>query len=241
MACPHRPGSGSAARIPAPCRRDPTQHRLHYGRRPRQRRSRLPRQRYQDAQHRQARPGRRAPGILLRRAGLHPLARRADDRPLPHALRPADPGHLPQPHLRPAHRRAHAAPGPEGSRLRHLHGRQMASRPRRPQILAAEPRLRLFLRQRHGRDRLFLARARRRDRLAAQRQVLQGRRLLHRTHRQRRRRRDQEARRQETLLPLFRLACPARAVPGHRPAEGDVSQHRGQEPPVLCRHDHRPR
>ena len=49
--------------------------------------------------------------ILLRHAGLHPVAGGTDDRPLRHALRPADTGDIPQPHLRAADRRAHAAAG----------------------------------------------------------------------------------------------------------------------------------
>ena len=40
-----------------------------------------------------------------------PARARADDRPLSHAVRPADAGHLPEPHLRPADRRADAAAG----------------------------------------------------------------------------------------------------------------------------------
>ncbi len=44
-------------------------------------------------------------------ARLHAGPRGADDRALSHAPRPADAGDLPEPHLRPADRRAHAAAG----------------------------------------------------------------------------------------------------------------------------------
>ena len=62
-----------------------------------------------------------------------------------------------QPHLRPGDRRAHAAAGAERRRLSNNDDRQMAPRPRRQEILAAEPWLRLFLWKRDGRDRLFHA------------------------------------------------------------------------------------
>ena len=101
----------------SPSRSQPAEHHLHHGRRPRQRRSRLPRQRHQDAEHRQARQRGRAARVLLRHAGLHAVPRGADDRPLSDALRPADAGDLPEPHLRPADRRADAAAGAEGRGL----------------------------------------------------------------------------------------------------------------------------
>ena len=109
-----------------------------------------------------------------------PFARATDDRALRHALRPADARHLPEPHLWAGDRRADASAGAEGSGLQDADGRQVAPRPRRPEILAAEPRLRLFLRQRHRRGELFHPRARRRDRLAAERHLPQGTGLLHR-------------------------------------------------------------
>ena len=130
------------------------------------------------------------------------------------ALRPADAGHLPEPHLWARDRRADAAAGAEGGGLQDADGRQMAPRPRRPEILAAEPRLRLFLRQRRRRGRLFHPRARRHDRLAAQRRLPQGGRLLHRSDRRRRGPPDRPAGRQAAVLPLFRLARLARALSG---------------------------
>ena len=143
------------------------QHRRHSRRRPRQRGPRLSRQRHQDSEYRQARQRWRATGIVLRDAGLHPVACRADDRPLCHALRPGDAGDLSEPHLWTAHRRAYAPAGFEGCRLRHGDGRQVASRPCRPEILAAESRLRPFLRQPRRRGGLFHQGAGRAGRLAA--------------------------------------------------------------------------
>ena len=96
-----------------------------------------------------------APRVLLRHARLHAVAGGSDDRALPHALRPADAGHLPQPHLRPADRRTDAAPGAEGSRLPDTDGRQVASRPCRQEVLAAESRVRPLLRQPRGRGGLL--------------------------------------------------------------------------------------
>ena len=117
--------------------------------------------------------GGRAAGVLLRGAGLHAVACGPDDRALPHALRPADAGHLPQPHLRPADRRTHAAAGAEGSGLPDPDGRQVAPRPCRQEVLAAEPRVRPLLRQPRGRGGLLHQGARGRRRLAAQRQVFE--------------------------------------------------------------------
>ena len=86
------------AATPAAFAADPeAQHRRHPGRRPRQRGSRLSRERHPDAEHRQAREGGRAARILPRRAGLHPRPRGVDDGPLSDALRPADAGDLPEP------------------------------------------------------------------------------------------------------------------------------------------------
>ena len=146
-----------------------TQHRFHHGRRPRQRRPRLSRASDQHAQYRQARHRGRPARGFLRHAGLYALARGADDRPLRDALRAADAGHFSEPHLWAGDGRADAAAGPERGGLQDADGRQVAPRPCRPEILAAEPRLRLFLRQCRRRGRLFHPRARRPDRLAAQR------------------------------------------------------------------------
>ena len=60
-----------------------------------------------------------------------------------------------------------------------LHGRQVAPRPCGQEVLAAEPRIRLLLRQRRGRSGLLHPGAGRSDRLATQRHVPQGGRLLH--------------------------------------------------------------
>ena len=51
----------------------------------------------------------------------------------------------------------HAAAGAEGGRLHDRDGRQVAPRPRRPEVLAAEPRLRPLLRQPRRRGRLLHA------------------------------------------------------------------------------------
>ena len=99
-------------------------------------------------------------------------------------------------------------------RLPDLHGRQVASRPRRPEILAAEPRLRPLLRQSGRRGGLFHQGARRRDRLAAQRRVPQGGRVLHDPDRQRSGQADRRPGPGEAVLPLLRLAGPPRAFSG---------------------------
>ncbi len=179
----------------------------------------LSRRRGQDTQHRRAGTGGRAARILLRPAALHPGAGRPDDRALPHALRSAVVRDLPEPHLRARHRRADPAAGPQGSRLRHLDGRQMASRPCRPQILATESRLRPFLRQRDGRGRLLHQGARRRCRLAAQRDLPEGGGLLHRPDRRRGGAPDRAGRPAAAVLPLRRIPGAARALPGDRRAD----------------------
>ena len=99
-------------------------------------------------------------------------------------------------------------------RLPDLHGRQVASRPCRPEVLAAEPRLRPLLRQPRRRGRLLHQGARRPDRLAAQRQVPQGGRVLHDPHRQRSGQADRSPGPDEAVLPLLRLAGPPRALSG---------------------------
>ena len=143
-----------AARLRA--REQATQHRRHPGRRPRQRRPRLPRQRDQDAatstRWRRAAcgcesfygqplctPSRAAlmTGRYPMRYGLqtlvifpsHTYGLPTDERTLPQALKEAG--------------------------YRTLHGRQMASRPCRQEVLAAEPRLRPLLRQPRRRGRLL--------------------------------------------------------------------------------------
>ena len=123
--------------------------------------------------------GRRAPEVVLWDARLHAGPRGADDRALSHALRPADPRDLSEPHLRSPDRGAHAAAGSQGSRLSNRNGRQMAPRARGPEVLAAEPRLRPLLRQPRRRGGLLHQGTRRADRLAAQRPVPQGGRLFH--------------------------------------------------------------
>ena len=87
-----RNASASAASRPFHCARGgaTAQHRLHRRRRPGLEGRRLSRLRHQDAEHRQARRGRRAARAVLRAADVHADARRPDDRALSVPLRPAD-------------------------------------------------------------------------------------------------------------------------------------------------------
>ena len=81
-------------------------------------------------------------------------------------------------HLRPGDRRVAAAAGAEGGGLRDRDHRQVAPRPRRPQVLAAAARLRLPVRAADRRDRLLHPRAARRAGLVSQQQAREGRGLL---------------------------------------------------------------
>ncbi len=220
-------------------RRLQTQHRRHPGRRPRQRRPRLSRQRHQDAEHRRPGPGGRATGKLPRRAGLHPGPRRLDDRPLSDAPGSPDAGDLPQPPLRPAHRRTHPAAGAQGRGLRDLHGRQVAPRPRRPEILAAEPWLRSLLRQYRRRGRLLHPQARRHPRLAAQRRVHRRGGLLPGPDRRRGGQADRASGQGQAVPALFRLARAPCALSGAEGHGGPLCRdHRRPHAPHLRGHDH---
>ena len=133
----------------------------------------------------------------------------------PMRLRLADARDLPEPHLRPADRRAHAAAGAQGGRAIetamvgkwHL---GHADQKYWPQNRGLRP----LLRQPRRRGGLLHQGPRRRHRLAAQRQVPQGGRLLHRPDRRRGGQADREPRRTKPLVSLLRLAGAARALSG---------------------------
>ena len=117
--------------------------------------------------------------IVLRHAGLHALAGGAHDRPLPDASWTADTGHLPEPQLWSADRRADAAPGPQrGGYQTYMVGKWHlghADQKYWPQNRGFDH----FYGNVVGEVDYFTKRARRPDRLAAQRQVPQGGRVLH--------------------------------------------------------------
>ena len=182
---------------------------------------------------------RRAARAVLRPADVHADARGADDRALSVPLRPADRGHPVRPHVRPRDRRVAAAAGAQGGRLRDGDHRQVASRPRRPQVLAAAARVRLPVRSADRRDRLLHARAARRAGLVSQQQAGERGGLLDDAARQRRGQAHRARTTPQTpLYPLPGLQRAAHALSGAAGVPRPVQGHRRSQPPRLRRDDH---
>ena len=183
--------------------------------------------------HRPPGPRGRVPRPVLRRPGLLAHSRGADDRTLPHPVRPDAGGHSPVARLRDGPRRDDPARAPGRGRLpapRHL--RQVAPRPHLGALPPAAPRLHPVRRPLQRRHRLLHARARRRARLAARLRVGRRARLRHRPHRRARGPVHRRPCRRRRAVPAVRavrrgpLAVPGqgagprpvRRPPRHRPA-----------------------
>ena len=97
----------------------------------------------------------------------------------------------------------------------HLDGRQMAPGPCRPEVLAAEPRVRSFLRQPRRRGGLFHQDARRhRSTGSATGNSSRRRPTTLTSDRRRSRQADREAGQEQAVLPVLRVAGPACALSG---------------------------
>ena len=201
---------------------------------------RLPRlARHPDAEPRPARRHRGAARAVLRHPAVHPHPGGPADRPLPVPLRAPVLRHPGLGHLRAADRRAAAAAGPQGGRLPDGDPRQVARRPRRPEVLAAPARVRPPLRLPHQRDRLLHPRGGRGAGLVAGQRAGPRGGLLHHPPRGRGRAAHPGPRPGPAAVPLPGVQRAPLPVPGAPGVPGPVRGHRRPDPPHLRGHGHR--
>ena len=196
--------------------------------------------RHQDAEHRQAGAGRRAARAVLCAADVHADAGCADDRTLSRSATACRRWSF----RRRANTDCRPTNGccrrPQGGRLQHGDGRQVASRSRRSQVLAAAARLRLSLRRDDRRGRLLhaLSHGNVRDWYRNNKPVKEKGYVTQLSGK------DAVAliEAQDPAKPLFLyLAFTAPHTPYQAPKEyvDALQAHRRSDPAHLCRDDHR--